>query len=72
MSALLPKADMCSARAHVCYGPKADISEIDADQGYFLDFTDIPPTSKLGQLKSTKRDVLTCDAVPALSFLSLR
>jgi hypothetical protein len=24
MSALPPKADMCSARAHVCYGPKAD------------------------------------------------
>ena len=25
MSALLPKADMCGARAHVCFGPKADI-----------------------------------------------
>src|SRR5262245_53565785 len=25
MSALLPKADMCSALAHVCFGPKADI-----------------------------------------------
>jgi hypothetical protein len=24
MSALPPKADMCSARAHVCFGPKAD------------------------------------------------
>src|SRR5262245_39464803 len=24
MSALLPKADMCTALAHVCYGPKAD------------------------------------------------
>src|SRR5262245_53528213 len=26
MSALPPKADMCSALAHVCYGPKADIA----------------------------------------------
>jgi hypothetical protein len=26
MSALPPKADMCSALAYVCYGPKADIS----------------------------------------------
>ena len=25
MSALPPKADMCSAKADVCYGPKADI-----------------------------------------------
>jgi hypothetical protein len=25
MSALAPKADMCGATAHVCYGPKADI-----------------------------------------------
>jgi len=25
MSALPPKADICSATAHVCYGPKADI-----------------------------------------------
>jgi hypothetical protein len=26
MSALPPKADMCSAPAHVCFGPEADIS----------------------------------------------
>jgi hypothetical protein len=26
MSALPPKADMCSALAHVCFGPKADIA----------------------------------------------
>jgi hypothetical protein len=25
MSALPPKADMCSANRHVCFGPKADI-----------------------------------------------
>ena len=25
MSALPPKADMCGALAHVCFGPKADI-----------------------------------------------
>jgi hypothetical protein len=27
MSALAPKADMCSAPAHVCFGPIADIQE---------------------------------------------
>jgi len=26
MSALPPKADMCSALADVCFGPKADIT----------------------------------------------
>jgi hypothetical protein len=26
MSALPPKADMCGARAYVCFGPKADIA----------------------------------------------
>jgi hypothetical protein len=26
MSALPPKADICGAMAHVCYGPKADIT----------------------------------------------
>ena len=30
MSALLPKADMCGAVAHVCFGPKADIVFDDA------------------------------------------
>ena len=28
MSALPPKADMCSALGHVCFGPKADIGPI--------------------------------------------
>src|SRR5262245_27732565 len=28
MSALLPKADMCGALVHVCFGPKADIGTI--------------------------------------------
>ena len=28
MSALPPKADMCSARVDVCFGPKADIESI--------------------------------------------
>src|SRR6516165_7011182 len=27
MSALPPKADMCTARGHVCFGPKADICD---------------------------------------------
>ena len=27
MSALPPKADMCSARGHVCFGPIADIGQ---------------------------------------------
>jgi len=29
MSALPPKADMCSALADVCFGPKADINSFD-------------------------------------------
>jgi hypothetical protein len=28
MSALPPKADMCSALAYVCFGPKADIGSL--------------------------------------------
>jgi hypothetical protein len=28
MSAFPPKADMCSALAHVCFGPKADIAAL--------------------------------------------
>jgi hypothetical protein len=28
MSALPPKADMCSALAYVCFGPKADIGAV--------------------------------------------
>src|SRR5262245_46568502 len=31
MSALLPKADMCDAIAHVCFGPKADIPLMSLD-----------------------------------------
>ena len=27
ISAFTPRADMCSAQAHVCYGPIADISK---------------------------------------------
>ena len=29
MSALPPKADMCSAVVHVCFGPEADIAPFD-------------------------------------------
>src|SRR5262249_18024647 len=29
MSALPPKADMCSAQPHVCFGPKADMALFD-------------------------------------------
>jgi hypothetical protein len=29
MSALFPKADMCGATAHVCYGPIAEIGASD-------------------------------------------
>ena len=28
MSVLLPKADICSAPAYVCFGPKADMSAL--------------------------------------------
>jgi len=31
MSALTPKADMCSARAYVCFGPIADIAHPSGD-----------------------------------------
>jgi hypothetical protein len=31
MSALPPKADMCSALAYVCFGPKADIAAFLSD-----------------------------------------
>jgi hypothetical protein len=36
MSALLPKADMCSALAHVCFGPKADIVRRSAECRYSI------------------------------------
>ena len=39
MSALPPKADMCSALADVCFGPKADI-------GLFSSFDKKTPASK--------------------------
>jgi hypothetical protein len=39
MSALPPKADMCSALAYVCFGPKADITELGCHQR--LDFTSL-------------------------------
>jgi hypothetical protein len=32
MSALPPKADMCSAQAHVCFGPIADIQHFITSQ----------------------------------------
>jgi hypothetical protein len=38
MSALLPKADMCIARDHVCFGPKADIgSLVDMKKGPYVE-----------------------------------
>src|SRR5262245_3763477 len=39
MSALPPKADMCSATANVRFGPKADITELGCNQR--LDFTSL-------------------------------
>jgi hypothetical protein len=39
MSALPPKADMCGAHAHVCFGPKADITKLGFHQR--LDFTSL-------------------------------
>ena len=32
MSALPPRADMCGALAHVCFGPIADIQELGSHQ----------------------------------------
>ena len=34
MSALPPKADMCGATRHVCFGPKADISRCNCYVGF--------------------------------------
>ena len=49
MSALLPKADMCGALAHVCFVPIADIpTSIRTDQlvGISCDhFVDFPPST---------------------------
>jgi hypothetical protein len=39
MSALPSKADMCIAADHVCFGPKADITELGCHQR--LDFTSL-------------------------------
>jgi len=33
MSALTPKADMCGANRHVCFGPIADITDASIDIG---------------------------------------
>ena len=48
VSALPPKADMCSAKAYVCYGPIADISPYsmtpEADVARVICFTKLPQT----------------------------
>ena len=37
MSALPPKADMCGAAVHVCYGPEADSCDAAEDMCLFDD-----------------------------------
>jgi len=48
MSALPPKADMCSAVADVCFGPKADIGLTSDD--YSTARQDNPDFSELARL----------------------
>jgi hypothetical protein len=42
MSALLLKADMCSAFDHVCFGPIADIQEFSSHQKKNVVATNLP------------------------------
>jgi hypothetical protein len=53
MSALPPKADICSATAHVCYGPIADIGRSEIAVMYFI------PAARLGSVKSLRARVHT-------------
>src|SRR5262249_24812995 len=45
MSALPPKADMCSATAHVCFGPKADILQPRSKRCYSISSSAVASSS---------------------------
>src|SRR5262245_28643676 len=55
MSALLPKADMCSAPAYVCFGPKADMSSFGhrSTPTCVMAIANIPNTKRRAALKET-------------------
>jgi len=67
MSALPPKADMCSATANVCFGPKADIAPPDGYPRIYFN-----PTSREQQCRPrtrlrSPRHNFTAHRCPALS-----
>jgi hypothetical protein len=64
MSALPPKADMCSALAHVCFGPKADIQD-DVNE------KERPPCGGLPKVMSRLRSrSSSCPRLRCLGFLN--
>ena len=54
MSALAPKADVCSASAHVRYGPKADI--LVSFDHFVGDLLNLPRNLKAERLRSFEID----------------
>ena len=61
MSALPPKADMCGAMVHVCFGPKADIVIQSLHQLQPLELGGIVRPSLLAVLKlTTKSNCVGC------------
>jgi len=51
MSALPPKADICSVTAHVCYGPKADIAVNSEERQMSVRFICSVPVKRQNDLK---------------------
>jgi hypothetical protein len=47
MSALPPKADMCSALAHVCFVPEADMGRSDEHSDAWQDNPDLGELARL-------------------------
>jgi len=59
MSALTPKADMCGALAHVCFGPKADIASTplhSIDAGPYVSQPNKKPRANGSGLRSSDCD----------------
>jgi hypothetical protein len=51
MSALPPKADMCGANRHVCFGPKADVRLLDYHIGASEKCLGYGQSERFGRLK---------------------
>ncbi len=80
MSALPPKADMCSAHTHVCFGPKADMGHIFRDGVRWLTrsrlllrlaFESQSPQLLSAIAKSLLRCIIICGCLCSVSFLIL-